>query len=198
MKEFFYKMSYFVLIAILIIIRLPSQIAFLKNKKIKSEDNLFQMFLTFIVIIGNIIFPFFYIFTSFFNWGEFKSLYFLKILGFLIYFFAIGLIFYSERSLGKNWSFFIQIRQNHVLIKNGPYKYIRHPLYLAFFLISFSQMLITSNWFLGLFSILVFSIFYFCRIKKEECQLIDYFGEEYKNYIKKTGRLFLKKNKSKR
>jgi protein-S-isoprenylcysteine O-methyltransferase Ste14 len=125
MSEFFYKMSYFVLIITLIIIRLPSQIAFLKNKKIKSEDNLFQLFLTFIVIIGNIIFPFFYIFTSFFNWGAFKSLYFLKILGFLIYFFAIGLIFYSERSLGKNWSFFIQIRQDHILIKNGPYKYIR-------------------------------------------------------------------------
>jgi len=82
-------------------------------------------------------------------------------------------------------------RREHKLSTKGPYKWIRHPLYTfgASFFIAFGLM--SDNWFiilLGLISFILMAI----RTPKEEANLIEKFGDEYREYMKHTGRFFPK------
>jgi len=80
-------------------------------------------------------------------------------------------------------------RTNHKLVTHGIYRWVRHPLYSigSSFFISFGMM--ADNWFiagLGIFAFIVMAI----RTPKEEANLIEKFGDEYREYTKRTGKFF--------
>ena len=81
----------------------------------------------------------------------------------------------------------------------GVFKFIRHPMYAAHILWAIAQLMLLHNWIAG-YSFLIFSApLYLLRIDKEEEMMIKQFGEEYKEYMKRTGKLiprFIKINKS--
>ena len=82
-------------------------------------------------------------------------------------------------------------RKNHELSTSGPYRWIRHPLYTfgtAFFI---SLGLISDNWFITLMGFITFIIMAI-RTPKEEANLIEKFGDEYREYINRTGRFLPK------
>lgn len=85
-------------------------------------------------------------------------------------------------------------RKEHKLVTNGIYKYIRHPLYTfgSSLFISFGMM--ADNWFIALLGILAF-IAVAIRTPKEEANLIEKFGDEYREYMKRTGRFLPKLSK---
>ncbi len=80
-------------------------------------------------------------------------------------------------------------RKEHRLSTSGPYRWVRHPLYTvgSSFYISFG--LIADNWFIVAMGMLAF-IAMAIRTPKEEANLIEKFGDEYREYIKHTGRFF--------
>lgn len=82
-------------------------------------------------------------------------------------------------------------RKEHKLVTNGIYKYIRHPLYTfgSSLFISFGMM--ADNWFIILLAVLAF-IAMAIRTPKEEANLIEKFGDEYREYMKRTGRFLPK------
>ena len=89
-------------------------------------------------------------------------------------------------SIGKNISASHDTRHGHVLVTHGPYRWVRHPLYSVGFLFAVALMVITALWWLAgmilpLFVLLV-------RTTKEEAKLIETFGDEYRDYMKRTGR----------
>ena len=96
---------------------------------------------------------------------------------------------WSQWVLGKEWSFHLQTRQEHHLVVTGPYARIRHPIYVALIGFLTGIALTTANWFfvalLGV-SIVVLAL----RIPKEEEMMVQEFGEQYRAYMQKTGRLF--------
>jgi protein-S-isoprenylcysteine O-methyltransferase Ste14 len=104
---------------------------------------------------------------------------------------SFGLYAWSQATLGKAWSPHLQTRQEHALVTTGPYARIRHPIYLALLAFLTGIALVTANWFfialLGV-SIVVLAL----RIPKEEQMMLGDFGQEYKAYMAKTGRLFPK------
>ena len=51
------------------------------------------------------------------------------------------------------------------------------------------QGLILSNYFIEIIGILTWGNLYFMRVSNEEKMMIDEFGNEYKEYMKRTGRL---------
>lgn len=78
------------------------------------------------------------------------------------------------------------IKKNAHLVKHGPYKLLRHPMYLAVLLVVFA--LIFNDFTLGrlfagifLFIVLIFKLFY------EEKLLLAHF-KEYSDYMKTTNR----------
>ena len=98
---------------------------------------------------------------------------------------------WSRATLGKEWSSPLQMRENHHLVTTGPYAWIRHPIYLALMVFMAGIALVTANWFLVAF--LVVSIADLAlRIPKEEQMMIEEFGDEYKAYMQRTGRLLPK------
>jgi protein-S-isoprenylcysteine O-methyltransferase Ste14 len=100
-------------------------------------------------------------------------------------------IYWLFSSIGSGISPTSGTRQNHVLSTKGPYKYIRHPLYTfgSSLFISFGMM--ADNWFVALLGMLAF-IAMAVRTPKEEANLIEKFGEEYREYMKHTGRFLPK------
>jgi len=114
----------------------------------------------------------------------------------LIQYFGLFLIvsgmifrFISILSLGRFFTVDVTIRNNHKIKKDGVYRLIRHPSYtgsiLSFIGFSFSL----NNWISLLIISLPVIFAMLHRIKIEEKLLIDQFGIEYTDYMKKTFRL---------
>lgn len=105
-----------------------------------------------------------------------------------LFLFDVALIFhaYSLKTLGSNFSDSNIPKENAKLIVTGPYAYIRHPIYSAWFFEGLSLMLI-APWLLliGLFFIIMIP-FYRLVVLKEEEELIKFFGEDYKLYMQRV------------
>ena len=166
-----------------------------KDLKIKkSKDDIFEKIKDFIAFLGMAFIPLISIFTPFLNNFEIKIP--LLILFFSIIGIALDLYFFYliHKQLGINWSPILEIKENQKLIKDGVYKYIRHPMYTQLLLWNILQGILLSNYFVEFFGILTMVIFYFSRINSEEELMIEEFGEEYIKYMENTGRLFPKFN----
>jgi protein-S-isoprenylcysteine O-methyltransferase Ste14 len=121
----------------------------------------------------------------------------LKILGsILLVIFTIFTI-WSRIVLGKMWSSSAQIKENHKLRTEGPYNITRHPIYTGILGMLLGSTLIYG---FGLFLLMFVCIFliYEVKINNEEKLLIETFGEEYKDFQKRTPQLFFKFNFLKR
>lgn len=93
--------------------------------------------------------------------------------------------------LGKEWYANLKFRNDHSLIKSGPYTKIRHPMYTALITIYLSMALISANVLIIILIILII-ISIIIRLPKEEEMLISEFGDDYRDYMKNTGRFFPK------
>ena len=102
------------------------------------------------------------------------------------------LFIWSHRALGSNWSPLLEIRKGHTLVIEGPYKFIRHPMYAAIFLIGTGVSLLSANWIVALSYMLPAISLYLVRISDEEKMMIEWFGDEYQEYMRMTGRLIPK------
>ncbi|HCB02542.1 MAG TPA: isoprenylcysteine carboxylmethyltransferase family protein, partial [Anaerolineae bacterium] len=100
---------------------------------------------------------------------------------------ALFIFWRAHVDLGLNWSPSLEIREKHELITKGIYKLIRHPMYASQWLWVIAQPLLLQNWVAGFLNLLIFIPFYFLRVQAEEKMMLDSFGEEYKNYMQKTG-----------
>ena len=96
------------------------------------------------------------------------------------------------RTLGKNLTDTVVTRAEHVLVTSGPYRWVRHPFYVAFLLAVTANSLVTANWFLALTGGIAFGLMVL-RTRTEEENLIERFGEEYLKYMERTGRFFPKR-----
>ena len=110
----------------------------------------------------------------------------------------IYLFYLSHKELADNWSPFLEIKDQQKLVKTGIFKYIRHPMYLSMWIFAFFEGIVLSNLFIEIFGILTWTNLYFMRVNNEEKMLMDTFGDEYKEYIQNTERLFPKLTKNKK
>ena len=102
---------------------------------------------------------------------------------------AVFLLFWMFRSLGMNITDTVVTRRDHTLITDGPYRWIRHPLYTFGSLFFISLSLVTGIWLIPLLAIPTFAIL-IQRTSIEERALQERFGDEYLRYSERTGRFF--------
>jgi len=112
----------------------------------------------------------------------------LRITGACLGIMALLWFIWIHRSLGSNLSVRLQIKDSQRLVTNGPYRWIRHPMYTAFYLLHLATFLLTANWFIGLSWTAGLTSIIALRIKREEAMMINYFGERYRLYMQQTGR----------
>lgn len=102
---------------------------------------------------------------------------------------AIWLFWRAHRDLGANWSPSLEIGERHALVTEGVYRHIRHPMYASHALWCMAQALLLQNWVAGLAGLLTFLPISLSRIPNEERMMLDHFGEAYRDYCARTGRL---------
>ena len=99
---------------------------------------------------------------------------------------GLWLLHRSHSDLGTYWSVTLELRENHRLITQGIYRYVRHPMYAALFLYSIGQALVVPNWVVGPSYLVAFGILFALRIGAEERMMLETFGDEYAEYMTKT------------
>ncbi len=116
------------------------------------------------------------------------------ITGVPILLFGGAMRFLPRRSLvkagfGSIWKTpFLQIVEDHRLVTDGYYKYIRHPVYLGEIGRSFGLVIALSSLY-GLVFMTLGTVFLLIRIEIEEKMLTEAFGEEYREYQRNTKKL---------
>lgn len=81
------------------------------------------------------------------------------------------------------------IHKNQEVTKAGPYKMLRHPLYLGNFLAGLGFALFVNFWPLVVLFVAVFSVVYYKKMRLEEAFLTEKFGDEYRTYMQNTPRI---------
>lgn len=101
---------------------------------------------------------------------------------------SVGLFAWTHATLGRLWSTTLQLRPGHQLVTAGPYARIRHPMYAAILGWLISLGLAGATWIPFVFAALG-TLIVLIRIQREEKMMLEQFGDEYREYMKGTGRL---------
>ena len=161
----------------------------IKEKMVRRLDAVEKTLLIF-VGVGSLLLPVLYLFTPLLAFADYRLPVFAPWLGTALMIAALWLFYRSHADLGKNWSVTLELHKGHQLIRRGIYRSIRHPMYLSIFLWGVSQGLLLRNWLAGWSALATFSVLYVVRTPREERMMIEFFGEEYLNYMRQTGRIF--------
>jgi protein-S-isoprenylcysteine O-methyltransferase Ste14 len=100
---------------------------------------------------------------------------------------ALYSIYRVHVELGRYFSSSLVIRKGHRLVRSGPYRLVRHPMYTSYLMLFTAAFLISENWLIGISGTMIIASLMTLRIVKEEDLLLEYFGEEYKQYRQTTG-----------
>ena len=157
-------------------------------KSEKKYSNVLDIVLVGTAGVGMAV-PLLYLFTPWLDFANYKLPVWSGWVGTVVFAGAIFMLWRSHADLGRNWSATLRITGQHSLVTNGVYRYVRHPMYTAHLLWAITQGFLLANWIAG-WAFLVLSIpLYLVRIPKEEQMMIEHFGEEYRSYMSRTGRL---------
>jgi protein-S-isoprenylcysteine O-methyltransferase Ste14 len=182
-----FKIAYWSAIVIEMVIRAPI------NKKRKqekmSEQNVStqEKVILFLLLIGMFILPLIYSASTWLDFANYSLPVWAGWLGVALLLGALFVFWRAHVDLGLNWSPSLEIREKHELITKGIYGVIRHPMYASQWLWVIAQPLLLQNWIAGFANLLIFIPFYMLRVQAEEQMMINKFGDQYRDYMKRTG-----------
>jgi protein-S-isoprenylcysteine O-methyltransferase Ste14 len=161
-----------------------------RNEKVVSRVDTRDRALVAVVFLGSIILPALYLFTPWLGFADYRLPAFIPWYGAVVMVIALWLFWRAHVDLGLNWSITLEMRKDHELIVHGLYRRIRHPMYAAIFLFAVAQALLLQNWLAGWAGFVTFAILYLVRTPREEKMMCEVFGESYRDYMQRTGRLW--------
>ncbi len=139
--------------------------------------------------IGLAVIPAFYLATGIPAAADYPFQPWLGWCGLVVQVLFLALFYASHRQLGRNWSVTLEIRNDHRLVTDGLYRYVRHPMYSSFWLWAIAQAFLLPNWVAGLSGLVGVAILFLARVGAEEAMMEKHFGEEYRSYAARTGRV---------
>jgi protein-S-isoprenylcysteine O-methyltransferase Ste14 len=101
-----------------------------------------------------------------------------------------GLLFalWARLYLGENWSGLVMVKQKHELIRSGPYRFVRHPIYSGILLALLGTGICRRNvW--GFLGVALVWFGFSLKARLEERFMIETFGAQYDDYRRSTGAL---------
>jgi protein-S-isoprenylcysteine O-methyltransferase Ste14 len=113
----------------------------------------------------------------------------LKAVGVVLFLAGLSLTFWARRTLGAMWGIStsrqVKLLPNHRLIQSGPYAWVRHPMYLGWWVSVLGLLMIYRTWILlGIFCMSL--VIFYRRARLEESVLAGKFGEEWKSYVARS------------
>src|SRR5207248_5343047 len=117
---------------------------------------------------------------------DWRAQYFVAAVIVLIVVASLSFVTAAVRTLGKQWSLQARVLEHHELIRRGPYRIVRHPIYTGMFGMLIASSLVYGHW-LGL---IIASVVYYLgtviRVRSEEKLLREQFGSEYDEYARQV------------
>src|SRR5438477_7861680 len=92
----------------------------------------------------------------------------------------------AVRTLGKQWSLQARVLEHHELIRRGPYRIVRHPIYTGMFGMLIVSSMAHGHWIGLLIASLVYCVGTIIRIRSEEKLLREQFGSAYEEYAREV------------
>lgn len=192
MDELFWKAAYCILFIIWFGIRGYYRQKAARRAVKASVQPVFESFLVGLNGVGMTILPLIAIFTPLLDVFAFPVPDPVRFAFLIIFALNIWLFFAAHRDLGKNWSMILEIKEGHNLVKTGIFKRIRHPMYTHFWIWVIAQGIVLANGLVLVFGIAAWGLLYFLRVPKEEKMLVAEFGDDYREYMRETGRVIPK------
>ncbi len=94
---------------------------------------------------------------------------------------GLGFSVWARRRLGRNWSGTVTVKEDHELIRTGPYRWVRHPIYTGILLGFFGTAIALGEW-RGLIAVAFVVVAFLLKIRLEERWMIETFGDAYRRY----------------
>jgi protein-S-isoprenylcysteine O-methyltransferase Ste14 len=96
---------------------------------------------------------------------------------------AVGVAFaiVARLYLGRNWSAAPRIKRDHGLVRRGPYRLVRHPIYTGMLVASIGTA-IAFGQLRHLFALPLLIVGFWLKARSEERLLLGEFGERYSAY----------------
>jgi len=104
---------------------------------------------------------------------------------------GVAVAFWARWHLGANWSGVVTLKEGHELIRTGPYRNIRHPIYTGILLALLGTVVATGE-VRGLLAVAIAWLSFYWKARREESFLSQEFGEKFAAHAKQTG-MFLPK-----
>ena len=181
-EEFIFKETFAVEFVLFIILRQH----YIK-KYVSNEDPLkaYPWYVTFLAVLSGVFFvivPAIYVMSPFLDSFSLKLDDIIRIAGGLLFVLSIVFMWLVLRELNINFS---PTADKRYVVKTGPYKIVRHPMYTVFMLQTIAQTLLSSNIFV-LAGVPVILVFLIVRVTYEDQLLLKEFGYEYLTYKRST------------
>jgi protein-S-isoprenylcysteine O-methyltransferase Ste14 len=155
-----------------------------RNAKRDEEVDLGQSFGLMYALIASFALPYVPIF-SFVNWAPVSTG--LNLVGLVI--FVVGIVFFvaARQTLGRNWSQTVSAKQDQQLVTDGPYHYVRHPMYAAGLVACVGAAIIVGGAFV--FMLITLMPIFLWRVGAEDKLMTEQFPTLYPDYMRHTRRL---------
>jgi protein-S-isoprenylcysteine O-methyltransferase Ste14 len=101
--------------------------------------------------------------------------------GLLAVLMGVAFSIWARLMLGGNWSNRVTVKENHTLVRTGPYRIVRHPIYSGILLGMFGSALQRGGLrcFIG---VLICAFSFWLKTRAEERFMVQSFGEQYLQY----------------
>lgn len=99
---------------------------------------------------------------------------------------GVGVAFWARWHLGANWSGTVTLKEEHELIRTGPYRAIRHPIYTGI-LVALLGTAVANGEVRALLAVGVAWISFYIKARREESFLAQEFGTGFAEHLRHTG-----------
>jgi protein-S-isoprenylcysteine O-methyltransferase Ste14 len=142
------------------------------------------------IVIGLWALPGAYAFTDRLAFADYRLPAFVAWIGAAVFVAGLVLRWMAHRTLGRHWSHTLEFREGHRIVTDGIYTYLRHPIYSSLILWAIAQPFLLQNMIAGFSGPVAVALLWIIRVPREEAMMLKEFGEEYAQYMARTGRVF--------
>lgn len=190
MNQFFFHTTFVIVFLTMLFVRMYYQIQAKRMRgKVEFKEGKVHQGVRAAIGVPFIITLFVYMYQpSTLAWAQFALPEWLQWVGVVLGAASIPLIVWNHRALGSNFATTLHVREEHTLATTGPYRWVRHPMYTILFIHLLAILLLTANWLIGGVLLGALILIVALRVQNEENAMIEKFGDEYRAYIRQTGR----------